>query len=140
MSSCTQGPGKLQHTGAAVTHLAQAAPALHISAARTIKHLGHLVSAALFLEIYDVYQIWQPVPSSYKLGKVMLWEPAVHPVLPGRPSGSCLLFLLNCRPVATAKKALSALPGALLFLRHLPWGMFEMSPLLFERHEALSLM
>jgi len=48
-----------QHRGAAVTRLAQAALAVHIPASSMIKHLGHLLSAALFLEIYDVYQIWQ---------------------------------------------------------------------------------
>lgn len=53
------GPGKRPHRGAAVTHLAQAAWAARIPASSMIKHLGHLRSAAPFLEIYDVYQIWQ---------------------------------------------------------------------------------
>ena len=59
VSSSTKGPGKLEHRGAAVTHLAQALLALHISTSSVVKHLGYLMSAALFLEIYDVYQIWQ---------------------------------------------------------------------------------
>lgn len=59
VSSSTQGPGKLEHRGVAVTHLAQAALALHISTCSMVKHLGHLLSAALFFEIYDVYQVWQ---------------------------------------------------------------------------------
>lgn len=59
VSSSTQGPGKLEHRGVAVTHLAQAALALRISTSAVVKHLGHLLSAALFLEIYDVYQVWQ---------------------------------------------------------------------------------
>lgn len=59
MSSSTKGPGKLERRGAAVTHLAQAVLVLHISTSSRVKHLGYLVSAAVFLEIYDVYQIWQ---------------------------------------------------------------------------------
>lgn len=42
-----------------MTHLAQTALAARFPASSMIKHLGHLLGAALFLEIDDVYQIWQ---------------------------------------------------------------------------------
>lgn len=42
-----------------MTHLALAGLALHISAPWMVKHLEFLMSAALFLEIYDIDQIWQ---------------------------------------------------------------------------------
>lgn len=59
VSSSTKGPGRLEHRGAAVTHSAQAVLALRISASLMGKHLGYLMSAALFLEIYAVYPAWQ---------------------------------------------------------------------------------
>lgn len=59
VSSSTKEPGKLKHRGVAVTHLALAGLALHISAPWMVKHLEFLMSAALFLEIYDIDQIWQ---------------------------------------------------------------------------------
>lgn len=42
-----------------MTYLALAGLALHISAPWMVKHLEFLMSAALFLEIYDIDQIWQ---------------------------------------------------------------------------------
>lgn len=53
------------------------------------------------------------LPAGSCVGKVMLWEPTVNPVLPRRASVSCLLFLLNCWPVSTAKRVLSSLLWAL---------------------------
>ena len=55
------GPGKPQPGGwgAAVTRLAQASLAAHSSVSWMVRHLGHVLSAALALEIYDVHQMWQ---------------------------------------------------------------------------------
>lgn len=44
-----------------MTHLAEAVLALHISTSSMVRHLGYLLSTALFLEIDDVCQIWQLV-------------------------------------------------------------------------------
>ena len=134
VSSSTKGPGKLAPRGAAVTHLAQAVLALHISTSSMVEHLGYLMSASPVLR--DLWCLPNLAAGSF-VGKVMLWEATLRPhALPGGPLAPLLIVLAEM-PVSfySMESAFHSVLGPLDPLVS-AIGHFWNKPLLFERQEA----
>ena len=111
VSSSTKGPGKRAPRGAAVTHLAPAVLALHISTSSLVKHLGYLMSASPVLR--DLWCLPNLAAGSF-VGKVMLWEATLRPhTLPGGPLVPLLIVLAELLASFYSKESASHCFGPL---------------------------